>query len=314
MKRWVTVLTCACLFALPNGALRAQRAAMPADSLVQHGLLDRAEAAYYSAARARPRDPVARWNLGRYLIERGAARVGMTLVEEAVQFGFDKTRADSVLAPVYLELGEYQKLLALAPSPLNAAERERVRFLAAHPSRIIAPDSSIAAAYLPATTGEMIGTIAIRIDGRPVTARIVNGGPPLQVAAASAAAKRLRTFGTTSSVAVADSIGISRLLTTNVPVEVSTMLSGDAQVSLEFLARYAPTFDPRAGRVTLRASGEANGAPAGANVFLTMINDDQLRILKAGGWTTPADPEILRLLNAHRWTIDRRRGTIVVEP
>lgn len=328
MHRWIATTVIAPLAALavlpasPLAAQRQSRASSPSpDSLVERGQLDRAETAYYAAARARPRDPVARWNLGRYLIARGATRVGMTLVEEAVQFGFNKTRADSVLAPVYLDLGEDAKLAALAPSPLSAAERERARYLEAHPSRIVAADSEIVAAYLPAATPSLLGTIAIRVDGRPITARIVNGGPELVLPRSSAAAKRLHVFrgaregaDSASSVALADSIGISRLTTTNVPVALSSGATSDAQVSLEFLARYAPTFDPRVGRVTLRPSDDVGRAGLGATVFLTLVTDGELRILKAGGWTSPTDPAIARILNARRWTVDRKRGNIVVEP
>lgn len=296
----------------PAAAQRSvSRTALSPDSLVQRGLIDRAESAYYAAVRARPRDPAARWNLGRFLISRGATRVGMTLVEEAVQFGFNKARADSVLAPVYLELGEYAKLAALSPSPLSGAEKLRLRYLESHPSRTISADSQIVAAYLPATTPSLIGTIAIRVDGRPITARIVNSGPELVLPGSGEFAKRLHVFG---AVGVADSIGISRLSMTSVPLTLAPSATSDARVSLQFLARFAPTFDPRAGRVALRASGQVARASTGATEFLTMVTDGQLRILKAGGWTSPTDPDIARILNARRWTLDRRRGTLVVEP
>ena len=90
------------------------------------GALQRAESLYYAAARAHPRDPAARWALGRYLVARGAPRVGMTLFEEAIQFGGDASKIGADLAPVYLSLGEYQKLSALRAAPIpkrSASER-----------------------------------------------------------------------------------------------------------------------------------------------------------------------------------------------
>jgi tetratricopeptide (TPR) repeat protein len=91
-----------------------------ADSLLNAGALQRAESLYYSAVQTRPRDPMARWALGKYLVSRGAPRVGMTLFEEALQFGGDPAVVNAELAPTYLALGEYHKLSALKASPLSA--------------------------------------------------------------------------------------------------------------------------------------------------------------------------------------------------
>src|SRR5512143_1475621 len=93
-----------------RGALLCQTTDTRADSLLRDGAIGRAESLYYAAARARPRDPAARWQLGRYLISRGALRVGATLVEEAVRFGLDPRVGAATLAPVYLQVGEYHQL------------------------------------------------------------------------------------------------------------------------------------------------------------------------------------------------------------
>ena len=120
----------------PLGVVRSAQTAR-ADSLLNAGALQRAESLYYSAVQARPRDPMARLALGQYLVSRGAPRVGMTLFEEALQFGGDASVVNADLAPTYLALGEYHKLSALKASPLSAPERERARWLVARSTKLM---------------------------------------------------------------------------------------------------------------------------------------------------------------------------------
>jgi hypothetical protein len=301
--------------------LAAQRAAPNADSLLARGSVARAESLYYADARNHPRDPGARWSLGTYLIGRGASRIGMTLVEEAVQFGFDKQRAGRLLAPIYLDLGEYRKLLALPAPSLSAGERERARYLDAHPSRVIASDSMVLAAFVPDSSRATIGSISIRVDGRPVQATIINSGPELALATGSAAASSVHTFagravaGENDAPTVADSVGISRLVATNVPVTVTVMTLPpgiEARVSLAFLARYAPTFDARAKLITLRPSGSVGLASVRGNTFVTLETSGRFSLVKAGGWVPVDDAAMVQLLGDRAWTLDAKRGTIVV--
>src|SRR5262249_39797248 len=93
----------------------AQSVIATADSLLQRGILDRAESLYYDAARLRPRDPAVRSGLARYLAGRGKSRVAVTLFEEAMRFGGDSTSIGADLAPLYLGLWEYRSLLGLRP-------------------------------------------------------------------------------------------------------------------------------------------------------------------------------------------------------
>ncbi len=304
---------------LASHAAVAQRAALNADSLLRRGLVQRAESLYYADARNRPRDPVARWNLGNFLIERGARRIGMTLIEEAQQFGFDKGAAGRALAPVYLDLGEYGKLLSLPVSPLTAAERERARYLEAHQTRTVSADSSVGAAFTPPKSGNSsLGTVTMRLGGRPFEVAIVNSGSELVLAegTASAASKSIHRFGNgsaRSNPAVADSISIARLTMTNVPITVAALPSGiDARVSLAFLSRYAPTFDPRARTLTLRSNGNAPSDAQAGNAFSTLVVSDRYSVLKAGGWSPVDEAGVMSLLLNHRWTLDAKHGALVV--
>jgi hypothetical protein len=141
-----------------------------ADSVLEHGALAQAESMYYAAVRARPRDPVARRELGEYLVERGAPRVGMTLFEEAQRFGAEPRMVSRLLAPVYLSLGEYHSLAGLPSPPLSRSEHERARWLESHPTTIATPDSTVIGTYRETPGSESLGHITIRINGRPVDA------------------------------------------------------------------------------------------------------------------------------------------------
>ena len=84
------------------GAAGAQRAQLPhsrADVLLERGLWPQAEEAYYAQSRVRPRDPVPRAELGRYLAMKGAVLPGTILIEEALQFGLDSALAARLLRP-----------------------------------------------------------------------------------------------------------------------------------------------------------------------------------------------------------------------
>ncbi len=83
-------------------AQRAQRAQLPrtrADMLLETGLWPQAEEAYYAQSSARPRDPIARAELGRYLAMKGAVLPGTILMQEALQFGLDSALGRRLLRP-----------------------------------------------------------------------------------------------------------------------------------------------------------------------------------------------------------------------
>jgi hypothetical protein len=313
-----TALGVVAVLLVAPAALRAQRGATPADSLLREGAIARAESLYYAAARAHPRDPEARFALGRYLISRGALRVGATLVEEAVRFGLDSSVGAATLGPVYLQIGEYRALAALPAPSLGAGELARARWLMDHPSRTVAPDSIIVASYRPASAGDTIGTITIRVNGRAVDAPITARVHGLVLADTSAIAPLLRRFsasGTAKRVtpAAADSIGIGRLSISNVPVAIATGVGASAMLGLDALTQYAPTFDPGARRIELHPTGAPSTVPSGAMVLQTLRVDSDLLVARGGGWASVASPLLGTLLRERRWTADMKRGRILVE-
>ena len=294
-----------------------------ADSLLAVGNVNRAESLYYAAVRQRPRDPGARWALGRYLAERGALRVATTLLEEADQFGGDQVApvVNADLAPMYMALGEYHELLGLTHSPLTPAERERARWLEQHPTRLIAPDTIIGVSYTPSSDGKTIGHMPIRVQGRTVEATIDAHARGLTLCDTASVVSRVRRFAdaknaasSTTAPAAADSVGLGRLTFTNFPLSVAAC-SGQAVLGIDVLSRLSPTFDPRGRTIMLHVNGldRSAGLPP-ANELVTRMTNNDLLIARAGGWLPSGDPTIVRMLGSRRWTLDGRRGTIRVEP
>jgi hypothetical protein len=59
-----------------------------------------AEERLYGDARQRPRDPVARARLGRYLAMKGALKPGLVLIEEAGEFGLPSSTMRALATPI----------------------------------------------------------------------------------------------------------------------------------------------------------------------------------------------------------------------
>jgi len=315
-SKWVAIVAALTSLCAATATAQGSRA----DSVLSAGGLQRAESLYYAAAQAHPRDPAARWALGRYLVSRGAPRVGMTLLEEAIQFGGDAARIGADLAPVYLTLGEYQKLTALRAAPISNMERERARWLVSHPSKMVAPDSSTAVQYKTSNDGSGIGAITLRVNGRPVDAAVSTHVHGIVLADTSAAAKRVHAFRAPggsngqSVPAVADSVGLGRYSLSQFPVTVAP-ISGSAQalIGMDVLARFAPTFDPRSDRVTLHVSGSVPKAAPGVDQFSTLLTPNDLRVVQAGGWLAIDQAPMARMLATRRWTFDAKRGQLTIE-
>jgi hypothetical protein len=303
---------------LGTGPALGAQSVVVADSLMRRGDLDRAESAYYAVARVRPRDPVARWGLGRYLSARGALKVAVTLFEEALQFGGDPSLIHPDLAPLYLALGDYHALSGLSSATLTSGERERARWLEAHPTRVIAPDSIVLAGYRATSDSGWLGWLPIRLNGRTIEAAISATVSGIVLSDSAATAFRIRRFPATGAqrgasgfiVGAADSLGLARLTVTNPPVRVGSTRA-PVVVGLDLLGRFAPTFEPQTGRVTLRVSGPIPSALPGDR-FPTWITSSDLRVLQAGGWLSVSSERIASLLAQRTWTFDAKRGQLIV--
>jgi len=299
----------------------AQSILATADSLMQRGILQRAESLYYDAARRRPHDPAARSGLARYLAGRGKSRVAVTLFEEAMRFGGDSTLIGADLAPLYLGLWEYRSLLGLQPAVVGGAERDRALWLQSHPTRKIAPDSLITVFYQPSPDSYgHLGRMVIRINGGMVDALIAVNTSGIVVSDSVATATRLRRFAARATVrgafptlddaAVVDSIGLGHLTLTNFPARVAQM-STPAIIGADVLGRLAPTFDPGTGRMVLRVSGSVPSSLPGDR-FPTWSSATDLKLLQGGGWISVAQRQIAQMLGGRVWTLDAKSGQIVL--
>ena len=298
-------------FALGAQALRT------ADSLLASGDLARAESVYYAGARTRPRDPVARWALGHFLVQRGAPRVGATLLEESLQFGGDPVFVGRELVHVYLDIGEFGKLSALpAASP---AQRDRAKWLILHEPRIVAPDSVITATFTRSDDTASLGSVAVRVNGVAMVLAISPQARGIVVSRAAVGDHRPRLFaagadsnGTADLLAVADSVSIGRLTMLNQPVTLASLPAGtQGQIGLSALGRFAPSVNPKSGKLTLRVDGSVRDGPDGDRLP-TLDQPSGISVLRSGTWiASPA--EVARLLRNRGWTLDAKRGTLIVD-
>ena len=102
MQRRLLVLA-GVLLALAPAPSAARDDVLPrseAESLIDAGRWAEAEEMLYAGVRRRPRDPIARARLGRYLAMKGALRPGLVLVEEAGEFGLPPATVRALATPI----------------------------------------------------------------------------------------------------------------------------------------------------------------------------------------------------------------------
>lgn len=284
-----------------------------ADALLRAGQLAAAESAYYATSDARPRDPVARAALGRYLAARGAVRVGAVLLEEARQFGGDPAAIGRELAPMYWRLGDYHALVTMPASPLSRAERAQAVWLIAHAPNVAAPESVVIALH-PATAAVSLGSIALRIGRRVLQAEVDprGGGLTLDEAWRPSAAAVFGGKRTTARLGAMREVAIGDLVLGNVPVRFAAL--GDrnrAVVGIDLLERFAPAADPQAARLVLRRAGDVPAKTAG-QPLPTLTDAQGIRVLINERWLPLTDPVILDRLRTTPWMLDPVRGLLVL--
>jgi hypothetical protein len=292
-----------------------------ADSLLAAGRVAAAEALYYEVLRVRPRDPAARAALGRYLASRGRLKPGAVLLEEARLFGGDTASIARLLAPLYESLGEYRALATLPRSPLSTAEQARVRWLVSHPPVLEFPDSVARIPYKPLADGTGLGVILAGIGERVVPARIDPAATGVVVSGPGAKRYRgVRTFGEDSSgvVAIVPELHVGDVTLSNVPARLKVDATKrskarvDVSIGLDVLRRLAPTFNPAGDTLTLRRTGQVAENMVGTHA--PMLFDDQgLRVIVEGKWASATTKETVQMLAARRWTLDAKRGFVVLE-
>jgi hypothetical protein len=288
----------------------AQYGVWRADSLLAAGRLDDAETAYYAATRARPRDPIARAALGRFLAARGAPRVGAVLIEEARRFGGDSARLAGALVPIYSRAADYASLVALRPDVLTDAERKRVRYLRDNAPQARLRDSIAMITYRPTADGEGFGTIVLRVGRAELPAKL---DPRVSGLVLPASSRRdVRDFGPDGNrrLGVVRSLRIGGTVFSNVPAVIGHPDEA-VRIGFDVLAPYAPSFDPVAGLMTLRRVDRRSPVPPGARLP-ALFDANGMRVLLNGAWYQSSASPIAMLLATRAWMFDTRRGDIVL--
>ena len=242
--------------------LLLQMGVWSADSLLAEGKLAAAESAYYAEARAKPRNPIVRAALGKFLAARGGTRAGAVLIDEARFFGGDSAALARALVPLLVRLGDYKELAALQPNVLTSAERARARWLATRSSEARLRDSVVILTYRAMGDGRGLGTVMIRLGRSELPAIIdprVSG-----LVLPSSARQDVRTFGAQgrNTLAVADTVRVGGVAFSYVPALIGSP-DEVARIGFDVLAPYFPGFDPAKGLLTLRRVSRRSPAPAG---------------------------------------------------
>jgi hypothetical protein len=290
----------------------AQFGYWPADTLLASGRVVSAESAYYAAARLRPRDPIVRAALGRYLASRGAEKVGAVLIEEARRFGGDSVALAIVLVPIYRRAADYKALAALEPEVLSVAEQQRVAWLGEHAPQASFRDSTATIRYQPLADGRGFGTVVLRFGRAELPAIIDPRVTGLVLPSTLRSAVRVFGIEGTRTLAVATSVRIGGVAFSNIPAVLGAADEA-VRVGLDVLAPYAPSFDPRAGALTFRRMERRSRLPVGIRLP-AMYDSGGVRVLIGGRWqpTTLAGPALL--FASRRWLWDGRRGDVVLLP
>lgn len=301
-----------------NQGMLAQNSAIVAraDTLLIAGRIFAAESLYYIAVRREPRDPVARLALGRYLAQRGALKVGAVLMEEARYFGGDPVRIAVELAPVYGRLGEYNHLAALPASAVPYGERMRAEFLRDNRPGISGPDS--ATVDYTVNDSQLLGRVRLLIGADTVMATIDARAEGLVLDTAWSTRKELKRFGTrttppSDAQAVAPVVALGSYTFTNVPTRFAVLKgAGRATIGLDLIGQLAPSFDPRAGKVVLRASGRLPATFPGARIA-TLTNDRGVYVVKGETIFPLGHPDVQRYFRNSRWTLNPKKGEVLVD-
>ncbi|MBI3790380.1 MAG: hypothetical protein HY275_05835 [Gemmatimonadetes bacterium] len=309
------LLACGAALA-PLGAqdARARNERDQAEQLLARGTLVSAESVYYAAVRLRPRDPWARYNLGRHVLARGAGRVAAALLEEARFFGGDQATILPDLLAAYERGAMWRAIAAFPGSAIGAGDKARAEFLMTHAGVALGADSTVLP--LEAAAPGSLGRIALVIGGDTVRATIDPTVRGVLLDAATGRRRGVRSFARDAGalrVAVVDTVRAGAIGFTNVPARV--VASGDAsgtRVGLDWLGDAEPTVDPVAHTITLRrAPGDAR-AVRGARVPIVYTGDGWGLVID--GFAPLATSDGRDALGQRRWTLLTAKGEVAVLP
>jgi hypothetical protein len=312
MPRLAVAVALSLLLAAPAAA---QNYVARADTLFVRGRVFAAETLYYYSVRRQPRDPGARLALGRYLAARGALKVGAVLMEEARYFGGDPKTVATYLAPVYARLGDWKALASLPSTPLPYAERARAEWLRDNPLAVEGPDSATTT-YTPADSA-VLGRMMVTVGTETLEAVIDPRVQGLVLDTGWVRRPGVRVFKSTfendvrNHVAVIATANVGRYALANVPARFEAVPAGTARIGLDVLASLAATFDPTRRSIVLRRSGSIPDETPGMRIPTLTYPTGMYLVMRDGVWPI-MNPALHPALRGTRWTLNARRGEIVV--
>ncbi len=239
--------------------------------------------------------------------------MGAVLIEEAWRFGAAPGLAATYLAPLYARLADWRALSRLEQAPLSSGERARAQWLSRNPSATTGSDSvSLPMQDAAGAFGEVVILVGVDTIRARVVARAV--GLVLDGSMATASGVRIFTGGGSDSrqgAAVATRVRLGALELKNEPVRLEPLGRGHALIGLELLARYAATVDPVANSLALRRDGRVARAFAGRLPLL--LEAREARVSWEGRLEPLGGIAVFPRLAAGRWTVDGKRGELVLE-
>lgn len=300
---WAVAIAVAAVAAIDP--IRAQQVTA-ADSALYAGDITRADSLYYAAVRDRPRDPLAREALGKYVAMRGASRVGVVLLEEARLFGGNPARIGAELAPLYQSLGDWRALLTLQSSPLGLAERRRAAWFADHPPSSVA--DSMSQLLVGPPLGDTLGRVATHVGGRAAMAVILAEDIGVIIGSHLSGGAAQSFAGGDSTVIALDSMRVGGARFMNIAARI-----GDSPealtIGMEAFGELMPTFDYAKNRFSLNRP-----SVAALQVRLPFLRDHgSLRVLDRGRWVGLAEFASTVAKARQSFTIDFRAGEILLQ-
>jgi hypothetical protein len=284
-----------------------------ADSLLSVGEVARAETLYYAAARRDTRDFAARTALGKYLVSRGAFKIGSTLLEEAMAFGADTALIARARMPALQVTDDWVALAQLRKAPLSPAERARAVWLATNLPSISGADSVTVRFETSSVAG--LGRVDLIVGTDTLAADIDPNSDELVIGDYAHYAGLVQVFSGAAEdrVAVVRRAAIGDLVFERVPARIDLALGpARARIGLTLLARLAPTVDAAAGVLTLRRNGRVNSS-LGRRRVAAMFRFPGVSIARPGRLVPIESPAGRAVLAQARWTLDLKRGELVLE-
>jgi hypothetical protein len=175
---------------------------------------------------------------------------------------------------------------------------------------------SVTVPFYPASSTASLGRFLLVIGRDTLTADLDPSSDELVLGDHRAYAAAVRVFGSAEEaggpLAVVDRVRIDDLLLEQVPARLDPRLGpARARVGLSLLATFAPTVDAGAGVMTLRRGGTV--AAGGGERLAVVFGFPGVRVARADRLVPLESPAGRVLLDAARWTLDLRRGELVLE-